>query len=85
MATLRDVWLLYPVVKDSFWDMVGELPRGASFRFERTDEEDNHKCQTLFDNHPEEMGVLVSPCSLLRMRIAKGETLWSEMRFESKT
>lgn len=46
--------------------------------------EDNHRYQTLFDDHPEGMRVLLSPPSLLWMRIEKGRnvvvgtTIWVE-------
>lgn len=58
-----------PVVKDSYGEMTDEMPLGASIPFERTDEEDSYKY--LFDGDPEGMGVLVSPCSLLRVRIER--------------
>lgn len=54
------------MMKAAFWDMAEELSLGASISFESTDEEDNQRYQTLFDDHPEGMGVLVSPWLLLQ-------------------
>lgn len=45
---------------------------GASTPFESSNDYDNRMNQTLFDNHPEGVGVLVSPRLLLRKRIEKG-------------
>lgn len=65
MAPPRDKRALYPVVWDAFWKMAEELPLGASRPFENTDLENNQRYQTLFYDHPEGMGVLVSLCSLM--------------------
>lgn len=52
-------------------DMVEQLPLGAFPLFKSTDEEDTHKYQTMFDDQPKGMGVLVSPRLLLRMSIER--------------
>lgn len=49
------------------------MPLGASITFGSADEEDHHVYQTLFADHHEGMGVVVNPCSVLTMRIEKGE------------
>lgn len=54
----------------------------ASGQFSSTksiDEEDTHLYQTLFNDHAGEVGVFVSPRSLLRIRIEKGEVTWSNL------
>lgn len=52
--------------------MTDEMLPGASTPFESSNDYDNRMNQTLFDNHPEGVGVLVSPRLLLRKRIEKG-------------
>lgn len=65
--------------KDAFLDIADDLTLGASIPFESTHKEDNHKCQTMLDDPPEGMGVLVSPRSLLRIRKKEGEVPRSEL------
>lgn len=55
--------------------MTDEMPMGASIPFYSTNEDDNHRYQTLFDDHPKGAVVSASPHLLLRMRIEKGEVL----------
>lgn len=62
------------MVKDHFWEMADSLP-GASIPFKSSKREDNHIKQTLFDDHPVGAGVLISPCTLLHMRIEQGSAL----------
>lgn len=80
MATWRDVWPLCSVVKDYSWAITDELTIDASISFESRDKEDNHRYETLFDNHPKETRVSLSPRSLLKMRIEKGEVRLLKLR-----
>lgn len=63
--------------------MADNLP-DASILFKSSKREDNHIKQTLSDDHPEGVGVLISPCTLLHMRVEKGSAL-VELLYESKT
>lgn len=37
-----------------------------------------------FDEHPKGEGVPITPHSILRMRVKKGELPWADIRLESK-
>lgn len=41
--------------------MTDKMPLDALIPFESADEDDNYRYQTLFDDQPKELGVLVSP------------------------
>lgn len=82
MAPSRDSWALYPVVKDHLWEMADKLPLSGSISFESTDEEDYHHYLTMFIDHIETKRYLISPYTLLRMRIEKDELSLPELRFE---
>lgn len=49
------------------------MPMGTSIPFESSNDYDNRMDQTLFDHHPEGVGVLMSLCLLLKKRIEKGQ------------
>lgn len=60
--------------------MAEKLPLGVSIEFEST-VTDTSLCSMV----PRGVGILVSPCTLLRMRIEKGAVPWSDLWLESKT
>lgn len=59
-----------------------DLRLGASILFDSTTEQDNYMYQNLFNYHFEGVGVLVSRCSLLKMRIEKGAVVRTMFKIE---
>lgn len=72
-------------MKEHFWEAAKKLPLSAPPPFESTNEEGNHIYLNLFDDHPKVDGILITPSSILRMRVEKGELPWADLRFKSKT
>lgn len=50
--------------------------------FEKNEEYENHNYIILFNDHPKGEGVLISPRSIQRMRVEKGELPGVDARFE---
>lgn len=65
---MKESWAQCPIVKDHFWEATDMLPLNAPSQFESTNEEDNAQYLTLFDDHPDEEGILITSRSILRMR-----------------
>lgn len=83
MPTDRDTWPKCTVVDYSFWHVVNELSLGATAPFEIIGQDEEEVYPTLFEDNEGE-GVLINPWSIMRMRMQKAETTWTEIRFESK-
>lgn len=66
-------------MKHVFWDADVKLPCAASPPFEDNEKYEGHHYISLFDDHPKEEGVLISPESILRMRMERGELPWPRL------
>lgn len=44
-----------------------------------------HGHQTPFLDHKEWEGIWIHPCSVMRMRVERGEVCWSDVDFEAKS
>lgn len=69
------------IVNDHFLEVAEKLPLSAPPPFEDIEEDENHQYLTLFDDHPEGEVVLITHCSIPRMRVEKGELSWDDNRF----
>lgn len=66
------------------WSAVSKLTLRAIAPFKSKEGDDEEVNQTLFKNNNEGEGVLISPCSILRMSV-ETEATWTEIRFEFKS
>lgn len=48
IPTSREILPLFPVVKDTFWDLADDMSLHALIPFKSADKEDHHVYQTLF-------------------------------------
>lgn len=79
----RESWILNPVVKDHFWEMVDKLSLSVSIPFNSTDEEETSPVFQLVRWSTGEGRILTSTCSVLGMRIEKGTIMvWLEVWVE---
>lgn len=65
---------------DQLLYMDEKLPLSTFISFEIMVEENHHNYVSLLDNHLEGKRILLSPRSILGMRIEKGELPWSDLR-----
>lgn len=89
MPPERHAWALHPVVKDdTFWDNVAKGFTEAGTPFEDRSSNSSVETdgyQTLYPDNNEGKGVVISPRSILRMRVEKEEMPYCAMHFMSMT
>lgn len=74
----KKTWEQYLIVNLEVTDKFSKDPP----LFEYTEEDENYKQLTLFDDYTEGQGVLISPYLILRMRVEKGELPRAGVRFD---
>lgn len=73
MPTKRNIWLESMTVKDSFWTMTDMLSLSSVTPYQMMEEDEDHVNQTLFMEHLEVEGIVISSRSILRRGIEKPE------------
>lgn len=79
---------------DNFWFKADDIPAGALPSVEHTEEEEednedrislsHHTNQIVSEDHGHGEGTIISPRSILGMRIERKEVVWSKLSFEPK-